>query len=54
MTRMTTRSTRDMTRIFDDCDENLYIRNSNKNVLEELTIELLHHTNGNNYKMAQG
>ena len=44
MTKMTTRSTTNLTRIFDDCDENKYIRNGNKNVLEELTVELLHDT----------
>ena len=42
MTRMTTRSTTNLTRIFDDYAENLYIRNDNKNVLEELTVESLH------------
>jgi len=42
MTRMTTRSTTNLTRIFDDYDENLNIRNDNKNVLEELTVESLH------------
>lgn len=42
MTRMTTRSTTILTRIFDDYDENLNIRNDNKNVLEELTVESLH------------
>jgi hypothetical protein len=44
MTNMTTRSTTNLTRIFDDCDENIYIRNGNKNVLEELIVELLHDT----------
>jgi hypothetical protein len=44
MTKMTTRSTTNLTRIFDDCDENIYIRNGNKNVLEELIVELLHDT----------
>ncbi len=33
MTRMTTRSTTDMTRISDAFDEDLYIRNDNKNVV---------------------
>ncbi|MGI0042835.1 MAG: hypothetical protein ACRD47_03910 [Nitrososphaeraceae archaeon] len=44
MTKMTTRSTTNLTRIFDDCDENIYIRNGNNNVLEELIVELLHDT----------
>lgn len=44
MTRMTTRSTTILTRFFDDCAENSYIRNENNNVLEELTVELLHHS----------
>jgi hypothetical protein len=30
-----------LTRLFDDCDENINIRNDNKNVLEELTVDLL-------------
>ena len=42
MTKMTTRSTTNLTRLFDDCDENINIRNDNKNVLEELTVDLLH------------
>ena len=37
MTKMTT----NLTRLFDDCDENINIRNDNKNVLEELTVDLL-------------
>jgi len=41
MTKMTTRSTTNLTRLFDDCDENINIRNDNKNVLEELTVDLL-------------
>jgi len=31
-----------LTRLFDDCDENINIRNDNNNVLEELTVGLLH------------
>jgi hypothetical protein len=42
ITRMTTRSTTNLTRIFDDYAENLYIRNDNKNVLEELIVESHH------------
>ncbi len=41
MTRMTTKSTTNPTRIFDDYDEDLNIRNNNKNVSEELTVESL-------------
>lgn len=41
MTKMTTRSTTNLTRLIDDCDENINIRNDNKNVLEELTVDLL-------------
>jgi len=42
MTKMTTKSTTNLTRLFDGCDENINIRNDNKNVLEELTVDLLH------------
>lgn len=42
MTKMTTKSTTNLTRLFDDCDENINIRNDNNNVLEELTVDLLH------------
>jgi len=41
MTKMTTRSTTNLTRLFDDCDENINIRNDNKNVLEESKVDLL-------------
>ncbi|MGC2309932.1 MAG: hypothetical protein WA461_16130 [Nitrososphaeraceae archaeon] len=37
-----TKSTTNLTRLFDDCDENINIRNDNNNVLEELTVDLLH------------
>lgn len=36
----TTRSTTILTRFFDDCVKNLYIRNDDNNILEELTLEL--------------
>ena len=39
--RLPTNSTTNLTRLFDDCDENINIRNYNKNVLEELTVDLL-------------
>jgi len=38
LTRMTTRSTRDLTRIFDEPDENIYISNYHNNLLEDLTL----------------
>jgi hypothetical protein len=44
MRKMTTISTTNLTRLFDDCDENIYIRNVDKNILEELTVDLLHLT----------
>ncbi len=44
MTKLTTRLTTNLTRVHDGFDEYSYIRNSTRNVLEELKVGLPHYT----------
>ena len=44
MTKLTTRLTTNLTRVLDGFDEYSYIRNSTRNVLEELKVGLPHYT----------